>query len=484
MVVPTDSPVAVVAPTDSPVAVVAPTESPVAVAVPTVAPATLSPSMANVTSVAPSTMAPSGAGTTAPPVMLTEAESQVVIRLTSTSGPLSGSEAATATFLKVCAEFYEEFLPASVQNITCSFAARRLEGVKHSHHLRALQAQTTAPLDVKTNVMAFFDVSAGVINFANELIEVTNANAETFTIRLRTGGDGVSQIFYQSLATVAAFNPAAVPPVAAPVSPPSGMTVPVAPVPVAGAPVAAPAAAEDDDDGLSTGAIVGIVVGVLGGLALVWGVAYLAMQSNTAPTSRIIHTDPVGEDFPSPYAKQAAAPAAATSYEKEPAPKPPTATAAVAGAAVAAAAANDGNKDGMSVMTGSEMDAYSLDAGNVDQPSSAPGTKRDTVDGMSQSGDEMSSHAMSSLRQNMVSRTVVAPPGKLGIVIDTTLEGPVVHKINPQSPLEGTLFPGDIIVAIDDVDTRAMSASAITALMVRTANLRRKLTVLSEDVTN
>jgi C-terminal processing protease CtpA/Prc len=96
----------------------------------------------------------------------------------------------------------------------------------------------------------------------------------------------------------------------------------------------------------------------------------------------------------------------------------------------------------------------------------------------------MSSHAMSSLRQNMVSRTVVAPPGKLGIVIDTTLEGPVVHKINPQSPLEGILFPGDIIVAIDDVDTRAMSASAITALMVRTANLRRKLTVLSEDVTN
>jgi C-terminal processing protease CtpA/Prc len=72
--------------------------------------------------------------------------------------------------------------------------------------------------------------------------------------------------------------------------------------------------------------------------------------------------------------------------------------------------------------------------------------------------------------------------GKLGIVIDTTLEGPIVHKINPQSPLEGSLFPGDIIVAIDDVDTRAMSASAITALMVRTANLRRTLTVLSEDV--
>ena len=133
--------------------------------------------------------------------------------------------------------------------------------------------------------------------------------------------------------------------------------------------------------------------------------------------------------------------------------------------------------------------AYSLDAGNMEAQSTQAGTAAASLGGSvsgdkSESGSEMSSHAMSSLRQNMVSRTVVAPPGKLGIVIDTTLEGPVVHKVNPQSPLEGTLFPGDIIVAIDDVDTRAMSASAITALMVRTANLRRKLTVLSEDNTS
>jgi cytoskeletal protein RodZ len=84
-------------------------------------------------------------------------------------------------------------------------------------------------------------------------------------------------------------------------------------------------------------------------------------------------------------------------------------------------------------------------------------------------------------QENMVARDVDAPPGKLGIVIDTTLEGPVVHKINSTSPLDGLLFPGDIIVAIDDVDTRAMSASASTALMVKTANKRRKLRVISED---
>jgi hypothetical protein len=128
----------------------------------------------------------------------------------------------------------------------------------------------------------------------------------------------------------------------------------------------------------------------------------------------------------------------------------------------------------------SEMDAFSVAPGNVEPGRSVaePVANNDT----SASGDELSSHAMSSLRQTMISRTIVAPPGKLGIVIDTTLEGPIVHKINPQSPLEGSLFPGDIIVAIDDVDTRAMSASAITALMVRTANLRRTLTVLSEDM--
>lgn len=124
--------------------------------------------------------------------------------------------------------------------------------------------------------------------------------------------------------------------------------------------------------------------------------------------------------------------------------------------------------------------AYSLDPGNVDTQAggtSAPsgpgtGTGDSTVD------DQTTDF---SARPNLISRTVIAPPGKLGIVIDTTLEGPVVHKVNPGSPLEGHVYPGDIIVAIDDVDTRAMSATAITSLMVKTANQERRLTVLSED---
>lgn len=69
-------------------------------------------------------------------------------------------------------------------------------------------------------------------------------------------------------------------------------------------------------------------------------------------------------------------------------------------------------------------------------------------------------------------------------MIDTTLDGPVIHRVNDNSPLKGYIFPGDIIVAVNNTDTRAMSAQAITSLMARTAQHRRMLTVLSADVTS
>ena len=46
------------------------------------------------------------------------------------------------------------------------------------------------------------------------------------------------------------------------------------------------------------------------------------------------------------------------------------------------------------------------------------------------------------------------------------------------SPMEGKLFLGDIIMSIDDVETKVMSASAITSLMVKTANQRRTLSIM------
>lgn len=53
---------------------------------------------------------------------------------------------------------------------------------------------------------------------------------------------------------------------------------------------------------------------------------------------------------------------------------------------------------------------------------------------------------------------VFAPPGPIGIVVDTTEHGPVVHSLKHTSPMTGLIEPGDIIIALDDQDTRSFSA--------------------------
>ena len=76
-----------------------------------------------------------------------------------------------------------------------------------------------------------------------------------------------------------------------------------------------------------------------------------------------------------------------------------------------------------------------------------------------------------------VTREVTVPPGKLGIVIDTSIEGPVIHSVKKDSYLYGKIFSGDVIVAVDNVDTRAMTAAAITTMMAKNARKHRNLTV-------
>lgn len=53
---------------------------------------------------------------------------------------------------------------------------------------------------------------------------------------------------------------------------------------------------------------------------------------------------------------------------------------------------------------------------------------------------------------------VFAPPGPIGIVVDTTEHGPVVHSLKNTSPMTGLIEPGDVIIALDDEDTRSFSA--------------------------
>lgn len=77
---------------------------------------------------------------------------------------------------------------------------------------------------------------------------------------------------------------------------------------------------------------------------------------------------------------------------------------------------------------------------------------------------------------------VFAPPGPIGIVVDTTKNGPAVHSLKRTSPMLGLINPGDLIVGLDDEDVRGMTAATLTRLMARKSNQKeRKITLLTTD---
>ena len=77
---------------------------------------------------------------------------------------------------------------------------------------------------------------------------------------------------------------------------------------------------------------------------------------------------------------------------------------------------------------------------------------------------------------------VFAPSGPLGIVVDTSKNGPLVHSMKPTSSLLGLVSPGDLIVGLDDMDTRSMTAATLTRLMAKRSNQpERKITLLAVD---
>ena len=73
-----------------------------------------------------------------------------------------------------------------------------------------------------------------------------------------------------------------------------------------------------------------------------------------------------------------------------------------------------------------------------------------------------------------------APPGPLGVVLESTLEGPMVHSLKPASRLASVLSPGDLVVGVDDIDTRGMTATGLARLMVMLSQQpQRKISLLS-----
>jgi len=79
---------------------------------------------------------------------------------------------------------------------------------------------------------------------------------------------------------------------------------------------------------------------------------------------------------------------------------------------------------------------------------------------------------------------IYAPPGKLGVVIDTPDDGaPVVHAIKDSSVIANKLQVGDKLVAVDDEDVRTMTAIKVSKLISRkSANATRKLSVIRTSV--
>lgn len=79
---------------------------------------------------------------------------------------------------------------------------------------------------------------------------------------------------------------------------------------------------------------------------------------------------------------------------------------------------------------------------------------------------------------------IFAPPGKLGVVIDTPDDGaPVVHAVKDTSVIAQKIQVGDKLVAVDDEDVRSMTAIKVSKLISRkSANPSRKLTVVRTTV--
>jgi len=87
-----------------------------------------------------------------------------------------------------------------------------------------------------------------------------------------------------------------------------------------------------------------------------------------------------------------------------------------------------------------------------------------------------------SVKEEMIE--IYAPPGKLGVVIDTPDEGaPVVHAVKDSSCIADQLNVGDKLIAVDDEDVRAMTAIKVSKMISRkSANAQRKLTVVRTTV--
>lgn len=72
-----------------------------------------------------------------------------------------------------------------------------------------------------------------------------------------------------------------------------------------------------------------------------------------------------------------------------------------------------------------------------------------------------------------------APPGRLGVVIDTPDDGPpVVYSVKASSVIAGQLLVGDKVIAVDDEDVQKCTAIHVSRMIGKKAsNPNRKITI-------
>lgn len=145
---------------------------------------------------------------------------------------------------------------------------------------------------------------------------------------------------------------------------------------------------------------------------------------------------------------------------------------------------NAGERDSRVLKSGAKISSNDKRSDIISPPSAesprktSKSYKRDRFN--SASSDKRSSMPLALTRRKNKSyqRECIAPPGRLGVVINST-NGPIVHAVKKGSPLEHVIFPGDRILAIDKEDTRGMTAHGITAVMAKRITHERTITVSS-----
>lgn len=86
--------------------------------------------------------------------------------------------------------------------------------------------------------------------------------------------------------------------------------------------------------------------------------------------------------------------------------------------------------------------------------------------------------AYSPNRLSLDPTVLYAPKGPLGLIMDSSPNGPVVHAVKQFSPMAGILKPGDCIIAVDDEDTSHMDPASLAKLMMKKSKQeQRRLTI-------